>query len=247
MDATVQAASQEVYQRARAAQAAATSGVLATTRDPASQAEGVAADAWKRSDALATASPARTSYACAKGCRWCCHQPILVAAPEALALAGELGRTFGRMGRERLAEALAQRARRTEEAGDWQRRWLNDRLPCAFLAVDGACAIHAWRPVVCRGYHSLSRQDCEDSYAGTATRGVLPIDRASHLGSNGILHGLLDAGRQSGRDGNLYELHGAVLNSLADAAATARWAGGSDPFPGLWRTALPPPADDPRG
>lgn len=245
MDATVQAAGHEVYRRARAAQADATAAALASPAAPAAQAEGVAADAWGRSDAVAAASPARADYACAKGCRWCCHQPVLVAAPEALALAAELGRSFGPLGRERLAEALAQRARRAGDGDGWHRRWIADRLPCAFLSTDGSCAIHAWRPAVCRGYHSLSRAACENHYAGDGA--AVPIDRASHLGANGVLHGVLDASRQAGRDGHLYELHGAVLHALSDAAAATRWAAGGEPFPGLWRTGIRPDPGTPAG
>lgn len=241
MDATVQAASQEVYRRARRAQATATSEALRHPLGADELTEGVAADLWTRTDALAAASPARTEHACSKGCRWCCHQPVLVGAPEAIALASELGRTFGPLGRERLAEAIAQRARRVGAGPDWRTRWLADRLPCAFLAADGSCAIHARRPAICRGYHSLSRQACEQRYAGDG--GVLPVDRASHLGANGLLHGMLDASRQSGRDHHLYELHGAVLHALTDAGCARRWTGGGDAFPGLWRMAVEPEAD----
>lgn len=221
-------AADEVYRRARTAQAAASAAVLAAPAAPAELVEGVAAEAWGRADALAAASPARASYACAKGCRWCCHQPILVAAPEAIALANALRETLPRDGLATLGTALAARARRAAEPG-WERAWLAERVPCAFLAADGACSVHPFRPAVCRGWHSLSRQACAERYADDAAP-VPPIDRASHLAANGVLHGLGDAAAATGRDPRLYELSTAVLAALADPAAAARWTAGGATF-----------------
>lgn len=220
------AALDEVYRRTRAAQAAASAAVLAGGAAPAAR------EAWGRADALAAASPAAPTYACAKGCRWCCHQPIFIAAPEALAIAAELRRRFDAAGLELLGQALAQRAARAAGDGNWVAAWLRDRVPCAFLQRDGGCAIHADRPTVCRGWHSSSRAACEERYIA-ASAPQPPIDRVSHLAANAVLHGLADAARAAGRDAQLYELHGAVLAALADPAAAARWTAGEPAFPGI--------------
>lgn len=226
----VAAALDETYQRTRAAQAASTTARVAA----ADGAAAIAQDAWARASALAAASPAAAGYACAKGCRWCCHQPIFVAAPEAIALAGELRARFGAHGLDLLGQALAQRAARASGPGAaWIAEWLKARVPCAFLAGDGSCAVHLDRPTVCRGWHSLSRSACEERYIDDAAAQP-PIDRASHLAANGVLHGLADAAHAAGRDDRLYELHGAVLAALADPdAAAARWAAGAQVFPGI--------------
>ncbi len=226
----VAAALDETYQRTRTAQAAASTAQIGAAAGAAE----LAHDAWARAGALAAASPAAPGYACAKGCRWCCHQPIFVAAPEAIALAGELRARFGAHGLDLLGQALAQRAARASGEGSaWVAAWLKARVPCAFLAGDGSCAVHLDRPTVCRGWHSLSRNACEERYIDDAAAQP-PIDRASHLAANAVLHGLADAAHAAGRDDRLYELHGAVLAALADpSAAAARWAAGEQVFPGI--------------
>lgn len=156
---------------------------------------------------------------------------MLIAAPEALAIAGALRESYQGEDLIRVGERLAERARGVGEP-DWDRRWLKLRLPCAFLARDGRCGIHVWRPTVCRGYHSLSRQACEDWHHGISRE--VPIDRVSHLGANGLLHGLLAASAAAGRSDRLYELHGSILFALSDPEAEARWTRGEEPFPGLW-------------
>lgn len=223
----------EVFRRTRAAQTTASHQVLTQTAAPGELAEGVAAEAWGRTDALSQASPAKPLYACGPGCSSCCHQPVLIGAAEAIAIAGGLRDTFAPAELVRIGEQLAARAGRVGTPG-WDKAWLKERWACAFLARDGRCGIHAWRPVVCRGYHSLSRQACEAWHAGTTTR--VPIDRASRLAANGVLHGLVRGCRESGRDGMLYELHSAILFALSDSESAARWARGEKPFPGLWAT-----------
>jgi len=223
----VAAALDEVYRRTRAAQAAASTAVLASDVEPAAAVR----EAWGRTSALAAASPAAASFACAKGCRWCCHQPIFIAVPEAIAIAAELRRRLDATGLDLLGQALAQRAARAA-GGGWMAAWLRDRVPCAFLGQDGACAIHADRPTVCRGWHSLSRAACEEHYIDPAAPPP-PIDRVSHLAANAVLHGLTDAARIAGRDDRLYELHGAVLAALASEDVAERWRAGVPVFPGI--------------
>ena len=235
MSTDVRAAMLALFTSVRDQQRNASATELAQPGSPPEQAERMSHEAWGRVEAIANASPARSQYACAKGCSWCCHQPVLISAGEAITIAAHLRQELTATGQAQAGEALAARARRVGQA-DWDVTWLRERWPCAFLSREGSCSIHAVRPAVCRGYHSTSRTACEDWYVGDSHR--VPIDRVSHMGGNGVLHGMIEAARNVGRDAHLYELHSSVLFALSDPDSAWRWAEGKDPFPGLWRMPL---------
>lgn len=235
MTDAIDAATLEVFRRARTMQLTASTAELAQPGTPPDLADRVVREAWGRVNAISDSSPARPHYECAKGCRWCCHQPVLISAAEAITIAAVLGAELTAQGQVQAGETLGARARQVGSP-DWDVVWLRERRPCGFLSADGACSIHAIRPTVCRSYQSISRKACEDWYVGD-TRHV-PIDRFAHRAGNGILHGLIEAARESGRDAHLYELHSAVLFALSDRECAWRWAEGGDPFPGLWRMPL---------
>ena len=105
-------------------------------------------------------------------------------------------------------------------------------LPCAFLGPEGQCAVYEWRPLVCRGYHSLSRSACPEQYVDLGAP-VPPIDAYTHLAGNAVQHGVARAVDAAGRDGGLYELHAAVLRALDTSDARGRWGRGESLFRGV--------------
>src|SRR5919108_2665144 len=98
------------------------------------------------------ALPSKAQHACAPGCYFCCYLPVDVLAPEAFRIAAHLKQT-------RSPGELADLVYRLGAHGqqDFGAR------PCVFLA-DGRCSIYEVRPMVCRGYNSLSKERCEAFY-----------------------------------------------------------------------------------
>ena len=220
---SLRAALTAVYERTKERQAVNTVAVMAVgmTGAPERQAEHVVADAFRLMGELVAASPARAGYQCGQGCAWCCHQPIRVTAPEAIAIADALREAYPADWLATLKRMLTDRVQRIAALGD-NAAYLAARLPCAFLAPDNSCSIYAWRPVVCRGYHSLSKSACQEKYVDLAAPAP-PIDAYAHTAANAVHHGMAAAVAAAGKDGNTYELHAAVLTALDLADGAAGW------------------------
>ncbi len=219
-----------VFARTRDRQIGNTAATLRATSDPARLAENVSGDAFTLIAALVEASPARSGHECGRGCAWCCHQQVRVSAAEAIGIAEALTEAYPP---DWLASLRAIIAQRVERIGTLSttRAYLEARLPCAFLAPDGGCAVYERRPLVCRGYHSLSRAACQEKYVDLASPAP-PIDSYAHMASNAVLHGVVAAVSAAGKDGRIYELHGAVLRALDTPEAGLRWARGEEVFAG---------------
>lgn len=143
--------------------------------------------------------------ACARGCSSCCVLRVEVSTLEAERLAplvNELGL------RQEVARAAA------ELGGLSRRERLAAKRSCALLGSDGACRVHAARPLACRAANSLNRAACERAVAETDTSASIPVEpvqlglmRAAALGlSLASADALLDA-RQT-------ELHVALTAEL---------------------------------
>lgn len=232
MNPELKAKLKELYGHTRDRQVTNTALSLDATRERADQqVEAVVADAYRLLANLVKASPARAEHACASGCSWCCHQLVRISAVEAIALAEALREAYPSdwllVIRERLAKqaaVIAQIANPLE--------YHAARVTCAFLSSEGECAVYEWRPLVCRGFHSLSRSACEERYV-EVTAPTPPIDSYSHLAAIAVLHGVSLAVGAAGRDHKLYELHAAVGRALDTVGAPGRWARGEDLFRGL--------------
>jgi Fe-S-cluster containining protein len=103
--------------------------------------------------------------------------------------------------------------------------------PCAFLA-NGRCSIYEVRPLVCRGYNSLSKERCEAYHydptvdlRGTKDR---VAGRLAEATEDGVIAGL----QALGLDAQWYELPSAVLRALEVRDGAARWARGKAVFEG---------------
>jgi hypothetical protein len=146
-------------------------GAADALRDPvaaarATGAQQAACAAFEQAWAAARAGvEAEGAIACAAGCSACCHQHVAILPLEAVAIAQTLAGDANSRWRERLAESSA----RIGGMDAMTRR--RARIPCAFLADDGACGIYAFRPIRCRGVHArdaalcLSQTDDPDAAA----------------------------------------------------------------------------------
>lgn len=164
--------------------------------------------------------PSKTQHACAPGCAFCCYLPVDVLAPEAFRIAAYLQQT-------RSPAALTELVYRLGTHG----QHYHAARPCVFLA-DRRCSIYEVRPMVCRGYNSLSKEQCETYYhdATVDLRGTKDhvAGRLAEAIEDGVIAGL----NVLGLDAQWYELPSAVLRALETTSGPARWARGEEVFQG---------------
>jgi Fe-S-cluster containining protein len=219
----------EMFHRTKERQSANTRAAMDRTTDPKRLAENVVSDAYRLLQNLLTESPARKLHECGSGCSWCCHQPVRVSAPEAIAIADALREAYPPDWLTTIRTMIAQRVAIITRLGSLA-SYTQQRLPCAFLAPTGDCSIYAWRPYVCRGHHSMSRVACQEAYV----EDVLPktFDLFTNTAANAVLNGTTNAIAQAARNAKHYEMHGAVLRALDVIDAAIRWARGEEVFAG---------------
>jgi Fe-S-cluster containining protein len=166
------------------------------------------------------ALPSKAQHACAPGCFFCCYLPVDVLAPEAFRIAEHLQQT-------RSPGELADLVYRlgTEGQHDFGAR------PCVFLA-HGRCSIYEVRPMVCRGYNSLSKERCEAYYDDASIDLKGTKDRVAGDLAEAIEDGVIAGLTALGLDAQWYELPSAVLRALGTSDGPARWARGEAVFQG---------------
>jgi len=182
---------------------------------------------------VSAGSPDVARRACRAGCDACCRLAVSITAPEAIWIAHELRvrSTVPKLAdiRARVARTSARVSHLTIE----QRAGV--RVACALLAPDGACSIHAFRPLGCRGWTSFSREACDAALAENRPGHDGPMDRiglaAASAGTEGLLRGIA----ATGRAGETYEFHAALLRVLDDPDGAARWPGSPDVLAGCPR------------
>lgn len=113
--------------------------------------------------------------ACGKGCSWCCHQMVGVTAAE-IALLAEAVAALAPARRKVVRARIVEQAARS--AGMDPKAWWEARLACPLLDGDGACAVHAARPLPCRAMNSADAAICESGFKGTGNR--IPALAAQH-------------------------------------------------------------------
>jgi Fe-S-cluster containining protein len=143
-----------------------------------------------------------------------------VLAPEAFRIAAHLQQT--RTPRE-LAELVYQ-------LGAHGQRDFGAR-PCVFLA-DGRCSIYEVRPMVCRGYNSLSKEQCEAYYHDASVDLKGTKDRVAGRLAEAMEEGVIAGLNALGLDAQWYELPSAVLRALETTNGPERWARGEAVFHG---------------
>ena len=166
------------------------------------------------------ALPSKAQHACAPGCDFCCYLPVDVLAPEAFRITAHLEQTCSR-------EALSTLVYRLGAQGqhDFGTR------PCVFLA-NGRCSIYEVRPMVCRGYNSLSKERCEAYHHDASVNLKGTKDRVAGLLAEAIEDGVIAGLEALGLDAQWYELPSAVLRALETTDGPARWARGEAVFEG---------------
>jgi Fe-S-cluster containining protein len=189
-------------------------------------------DARRRVDRGAERSPLAVLRQCAAGCCSCCWTPVVDVTPlEAIVVAQHLRRSLRADELEQTLERLRKHSIMRQGLSPAERPLA--RIRCAMLGDDGLCTVYEARPLVCAGVFSLSRQACEQASANTAdAAAAVPLDRPAKAWTMGVSGGLQHALVEAGLDGNLYELHGAVVRALERPDTAARWLRGEDAFSG---------------
>jgi Fe-S-cluster containining protein len=163
----------------------------------------------------------RAQIVCAKGCSFCCHQPVKVSAAEAFFLASQVRE------REDAAAAVRQAAVQLSDrrADALKIAWLR----CPLLDPAGACSVHVVRPLSCHVYVSLDVEDCKNSYPQPGNGAVR--EPALYPDLRNTCRMILQAAlRLNGLPDSHYELNAALAVVLDTDDAEMRWLRGEDIF-----------------
>jgi Fe-S-cluster containining protein len=166
------------------------------------------------------ALPSKAQHACAPGCFFCCYLPVDVLAPEAFRIAEHLKQTRSPGELAELVYRLG--APVGHDPGT---------RPCVFLD-QGRCSIYEVRPMVCRGYNSLSKERCEAFYHDASVDLKGTKDRVAGSVAEAMEDGIIAGLNALGLDAQWYELPSAVLRALETTDGPERWARGEAVFEG---------------
>ena len=169
-------------------------------------------------------SPDAGRHECRAGCAFCCHTAVTAAPPEVMTV-------FNHLREHCTAEELAEIRRRIETNAESAScmtcaEYTAASIRCALLTDDGNCRVHPVRPLACAGFLSTSRAACEAEFHRVSGRAEVPVDRYAMLVCLGASHGLRDACREGGLDGEFYELHHALRRIWDQPDAPKAWAAG---------------------
>jgi Fe-S-cluster containining protein len=164
--------------------------------------------------------------ACRAGCNFCCHLQVMILPHEAIALFRYLGSRIPK------DQAAAVRKRVLENAAQVSKLAREGRSPtnmaCAFL-VDGRCSAYEARPAACSGYHSLSREKCEESYrhGGNLPEGI-PVLEALRYVAAALDAGMDQALSTAKLSSTRIELNTAIAALIRNPALIQRWRSGRE-------------------
>jgi Fe-S-cluster containining protein len=190
-------------------------------------------------------SPGRAGRECRAGCAFCCYSHVEVHPLDAISVAQHLRQTLPPEQLAKVEERLRDRVRRKRPMTADERKQAN--IPCALLAEDNTCSVYAARPLICRGYSSLSVKKCEEAYLHPTQPNTAPFDFHARIWTVSVADGMRDGLAAKGIDAQRYELNSAVLCALTTPDVAAKWIKGQNVFrdclPG--REGPPPPAPAP--
>lgn len=186
-----------------------------------------------RLDDVAATSPDRLRVACAAGCSACCRLAVSVLSIEALWIAERLRASLD--GAELAMQAARVRSVSRQVSHLTLEARAAVRVACALLGEAGACSIHAFRPLGCRGWTSFSRSDCERALDLAEPGHCGPMDHAMWLAAGCTTEGLERALTELGLEAGPFELHAALCVALETPDAGARWLAGEAIFAGCPR------------
>ena len=108
-------------------------------------------------------STTEENITCEKGCAYCCYTKVELSAPEAFYIYSHLKSTLNKEQLNAIFESIKQISEVTSIIPT-QEEHARLKLPCIFLH-EGMCSIYDQRPFICREYHSVNMQSCEQFYS----------------------------------------------------------------------------------
>lgn len=166
--------------------------------------------------------------ACRAGCAWCCHTNVHLLPPEAFRLAEHVD-TLPEPTADLLKSRVTEhRARQIATDGAAQN---SAKAPCPFLdAEEHICAVHAARPLKCRGTNGLDANACRAALQSDTGKSPLP-KVAAYFTLAQAIQDRLDADLQAdGKTPDRLEMTGALSVIWTEPDAQARWQAGEDIF-----------------
>ncbi|QOJ15165.1 MAG: YkgJ family cysteine cluster protein [Planctomycetia bacterium] len=158
-------------------------------------------------------SPQAPRRACRAGCSSCCYLAVSITPAEAMMIASGLRRQRSPDELAVVRQRIHATAARVSHLPIEQRALA--RVPCALLGPDGACTIHAFRPLGCRGWTSFDAKACETALNDDRPGHDGPQDALLYATAGAASDGLNAALREAGAPAGNCEFHAAVLVALA--------------------------------
>ena len=178
----------------------------------------------------ATAAEHGVTFACARGCSYCCHLRVEIRPHDAFVLAHHVATKLSAEERARVVARIDENRRRI--AALTPAAHVRAGIACALLE-DGACLAYDARPATCRKYYSLSVTVCRKAFEDTSAPLFGDIEHEDvRLAGNAVALGYAKGLEDAGYDAALYELHDALHRALADAKAEKRYRRGKRAFVG---------------
>lgn len=165
--------------------------------------------------------------ACARGCLHCCYNQVSLTPPEAVYLGLHVLERFGPAERDEAAGRVQQllgviRGLTRRQLGD-----VRHLTPCAFLR-DGACSVHAARPLACRGWNSVSVEACRLSVELRDPLAPIPSYALQRELAGAVQEGLLEGSAALGLEAGYLVMTRAVglMQAHGVAQCAADWLAG---------------------
>lgn len=184
--------------------------------------------ALKTASELGDRSQDAVRRACRVGCSACCHLAVAILPLEALVLADGLRVLFASDQLDNLISRIARVAEQISHLTIEQRA--RAKVACALLGADGACMIHPFRPIGCRGWTSFDRAACDDALRAERPGHVGPQDHWNYTVASCTTEAVQRACRELGLEAGHKEFHAALRIALQTEHAADRFMAGERLF-----------------
>jgi Fe-S-cluster containining protein len=167
--------------------------------------------------------PGPQAVACTLGCAYCCTNFVAATIPEILALAARIRQDWPQ------AEAPIRQRIVDFVPGDFvsaDRTSL--KMPCPVLSTEGSCEAYGSRPLVCRGFASISVDACIRSLTDSSV--AIPTTKHRVHYRTCCTMALWAALKASGFSNASYDMQHALSFALAHDDAERGWLAGEDIF-----------------
>jgi Fe-S-cluster containining protein len=164
--------------------------------------------------------------ACRAGCSFCCHLRVMVYPHEAIALFRYLRSRIPKEQADVIqARLVANAAHIGKLSGEGR---MATGVACAFLG-EGKCSAYEVRPAACSGYHSLSKEQCEEACnTPLGSHDRIPVLKGLRYVAAALDDGMDQALAAARLSGTRVELNTAVAALIRNPSLIGRWRSGRE-------------------